>query len=115
MSSTKNTWLVPILAVAILIPVFAQKGVNPFAGRWDINITTSKESYPDWMELADESGTLAVRIQPRGGSVRAAAAVKMDGSHLLITVSAASSRGPGTSWDLIVNHDKLTGSQKRGE
>jgi hypothetical protein len=115
MSSTKQTWLLPILAVAILIPVLAQKSKNPFAGRWDITITTSKESYPDWMELADESGTLAVRIQPRGGSVHPAAAVKMDGSHLLIAVSAASSRGPETSWDLTVSHDKLTGTQKRGD
>jgi hypothetical protein len=111
----KYKWHLPILAVAILIPLLAQKTKNPFAGRWDITITTSKETYPDWMELADENGTLAVRIQPRGGSVRPAAAVKMDGSHLLITVSAASSRGPETSWDLTLSHDKLTGTQKRGD
>jgi hypothetical protein len=115
MSSTKQSWLLPILAAAILIPVLAQKSKNPFAGRWDITMTTSKETYPDWMELADENGTLAVRIQPRGGSVRPAAAVKMDGQHLLITVSAASSRSPETSWDLTVSHDRVTGTQKRGD
>lgn len=114
MSSTKQPWLLPILAAAILIPVLAQKGGNPFAGRWDITITTDNGSYPDWMELADESGTPAVRIQPRGGSVHPAAAVKMEGSHLLITVSLANARGPEVTWDLTVNHDKLTGTQKRG-
>ena len=111
----KRLCLLLTLATAALIPMAAQKSKNPFAGRWDITITAPNGSYPDWMELADENGTPAVRIQPRGGSVHPAAAVKMDGSHLLITVSAATARAPELTWDLTVSQDRLTGTQKRGD
>src|SRR5258708_17873209 len=111
----KRLCLLLILATAALIPMAAQKSKNPFAGRCDITTTAHKGSYRDWMELADENGTPAVRIQPRGGSVHPAAAVKMDGSHLLITVSAATARAPELTWDLTVSQDRLTGTQKRGD
>src|SRR5260370_17235054 len=90
----KRLCLILTLVAAVLIPVAAQKSKNPFAGRWDITITAPNGSYPDWMELADENGTPAVRIQPRGGSVHPPAACKMDGSHLLITASAPTPPAP---------------------
>jgi len=103
------------LAVLVLIPTLAAKDKNPFAGRWDITITTSNGSYPDWMELVDENGTLAARVQPRGGSVHPAAEAKISGSHLLITVTAAQDKQPALTWDLAVKDDRLSGTQKRGD
>jgi len=43
------------------------QAASPFAGRWDINITSGNEKYPDWMELVEKDGTPQVRVQPRSG------------------------------------------------
>jgi hypothetical protein len=92
----------------------AQTGKNPFVGRWDLTLTTPKDSYPNWMEIEDKGGALSGRIQPRGGAVRPIVALKQDGSRLLVTVMAANERGPDTEWDLSVEGGKLSGVQKRG-
>jgi hypothetical protein len=92
----------------------AQTGKNPFVGRWDLTLTTPKDSYPNWMEIEDKGGALSGRIQPRGGAVRPIVALKQDGSRLLVTVMAANERGPNTEWDLSIEGGKLSGVQKRG-
>src|SRR5579884_1545875 len=106
-----------LLAAALVssVAVLMQAAGNPFAGRWDITISTSRGSYPDWMELVENGGQPAVRVQPRGGSVHPASAVRMEGSHLIVTVSPASARGPETVWDLTADGDHLSGTQKRGD
>ena len=39
----------------ILLPCVAASAQSPFAGRWDLTITTQQGSYPSWMEYADQA------------------------------------------------------------
>jgi 3-keto-disaccharide hydrolase len=88
-----------------------QAAANPFVGRWDITVTTPKDSYPDWMEIVEKDGKLDGRIQPRGGAVRPIASATMSGSRLLVTQTGT----PAITWDLAIEGGKLTGTQKRGD
>lgn len=99
-----------MFGIAMIMPVYA----NPFAGRWDITITTANGSYPDWMELIEKNGKPEVRVQPRGGSVHPVAGVKEEGSRLILIVSAANAKRPEVTWELNVNGDQLSGTQKSG-
>jgi hypothetical protein len=103
-----------VFAAALVAPALLIAAASPFAGRWDITVTTPRESYPGWMELVETGGKLEVRIQPRTGSVHPAADVKLDGAHLALTVSAADAKGPALTWALDVKGDKLTGVQQSG-
>jgi hypothetical protein len=105
----------PLAILILAASVHAQTAKNQFAGRWDITVTTARDSYPDWMELVETNGKLDGRIQPRGGAVRPIVGTAIEGSHLVVTVASASARGPETTWDLTVDGDKLTGTQKRGD
>ena len=97
------------------MPCLPQNNANPFVGRWDIIVTTPNGSYPDWMEVTDNGGDIQARVQPRAGSVHPAASVKMEGAHLVVTVSKATARSPEVTWDLTANGDRISGTQKRGE
>jgi hypothetical protein len=97
-----------VIAPALLL------AANPFAGRWDLTVTTPNSTYPDWMELVEKNGKAEVRVQPRGGSVHPVSSVRMDGSHLILVVSPAADGRPETTFDLTVSGDRLTGVQKRG-
>jgi hypothetical protein len=67
------------------------------------------------MEIVEQDGKLSGRIQPTGGAVRDIVDAKLEGSHLLITVTAAAGRQPEpTMWDLTADGAKFTGVQKRG-
>jgi hypothetical protein len=66
------------------------------------------------MELVERDGKPEVRIQPRAGSVHKVADVKLNGTHLALTLSPADAKGPATTWTLDVKGDKFTGVQKRG-
>lgn len=115
------------LAMAVLIPALSQKGGNPFAGRWDLTVTTPEATYPSWMEVVEKDGNLNVRAQPREGNARPAAAVKMEETRLIVTVSAATPARPASdsrpafparpalTWELTAKGGKLTGVQKRGD
>jgi hypothetical protein len=104
-----------VVAAATLLPALAQKGGNPFAGRWDITITAGNATYPDWMEFVDKSPTPEVRIQPRGGSVRPVKDFRMEGSNLILTMAPTAGNRPAMVWELSVSGDQLTGAQKRGD
>jgi hypothetical protein len=109
----KKLSCLPMLCL-LLAPAYAQK--NPFAGRWDLNLTPqSGNPYPQWMEIVETDGKVDGRIQPRGGAVRPIVTAKIDGGHLIITVAEATTRGPATTWDLTVAGDKVSGIEKRGE
>jgi len=103
------------LAAVLLVPALSQKGNSPFAGRWDITVSTQTDSYPDWMELVEREGKAEVRIQPRSGNVHPATDVMLDGSHLTLTLTPAAPRAPATVWELTVAGDKLAGTQTRGD
>jgi hypothetical protein len=104
-----------VIAAALLAPALSIAAPSPFAGRWDITVTTPKESYPGWMELVEKNGKPEVRVQPRTGSVHPAADLKVDGTHLALTVSVAGAKAPATTWALEVKGDKLSGVQKHGD
>ena len=105
--------IIAFVLLALGLPAFAQSG-KAFLGRWDLALTNSRGSWPQWMELVQKGDALDGRIQPRGGAVRPIVAAKMEGDHLLITVSAAG-RGPEVDWDLTVAGDKISGVQKQGD
>lgn len=91
-------------------------GGNPFLARWDLTITSNRETYPDWMEVTEESGNPKVRAQLRTGNVHPIEA-KMDGSQLIVTVpppNDAPGSGPTGSWELTAKGDKINGVQKHG-
>ena len=85
-----------ILAFALTLPAFPQ-AKNPFLGRWDLNLTNARETWPQWMEIVQKDGKIDGRIQPRGGAVRPIVDAKVEGDHLLITVQKATDRAPSSS------------------
>jgi len=104
-----------LLAAALLTAALAQQNANPFTGRWDFNITTPGGMRASWLGVTDKGGTLEVWYQPTGGNVYQLKDVHMDGSHLILNLSAAGSKRPAATWDLEAGGDKLTGVQKSGD
>lgn len=104
-----------VVGVGALLLTSAHASPNPFVGRWDITVTTDTATYPSWMEVVDKSGTLLVRVQPRSGSVRPIAKVKMEDQRLVVTISEAAANRPGIAWTLSADGGRLTGTQKRGD
>jgi hypothetical protein len=93
-----------MLLVMASLPCIANPS-SPFAGRWDLTITTPRGAYPSWMEYADEGGTPAIRMVGRTGSVHAVRGAKVEGSRLILT---------DPPWDLTVRDRKLTGRTPDG-
>jgi hypothetical protein len=104
-----------ILAAALLLPALAQKSTSPFTGRWDFNITTPHATRACWLGITAKGGDLEVWYQPSGGNVYQVKDVHVDGSHLTLTLSAATAKIPATTWDLEAAGGKLTGVQKSGD
>jgi hypothetical protein len=90
-------------------------GRNPFAGRWDLTVKAPNGAYPAWIEVAGKDGKPEARIQPRGGSVRLANEVNLDGNQLIVTISPAAEDRPAITWDLNVKGGSLAGAVKRGQ
>jgi hypothetical protein len=103
------------IVIAAIFGSFMLHAATPFAGRWDIKVTTDKDTYPDWMELVEKDGAPQVRVQPRSGSVHPVTNVKVDRNHLTFTLSAANKKNPEVTWDLTIVGDHFTGTQKRGD
>ena len=102
------------LLALILVPAFAL-APNPFAGRWDFNISTPGGMRAAWLGITENQGKLEVWYQPTGGNVYPLQEVKQEGSHLTLTTSQPNSKGPVVTWELDASGDKLTGVQKRGD
>ncbi len=66
----KRFYVLLMVAGALLAPAQSKKKQSPFAGRWDITVTTPNGMYPNWMELVETSEKPEARFQPRAGSVR---------------------------------------------
>src|SRR3954454_14836107 len=98
----KKLCLAVLLGTSLLISAQAQDAKN-FLGRWDLTLTGPQGTYPDWLELVEKDGKLDGRFQPRGGAVRPIVGAKVEGSHLLVTVAAATERAPETVWDLTAS------------
>ena len=104
-----------MVAAALLMPALAQKSTNPFAGRWDFNITTPGGTRACWLGVTAKGGDLEVWYQPPGGNVYQVKDVHVDGSHLTLTLSAATASRPAMTWNLEASGGKLTGVQKSGD
>ena len=108
--------LVGFLAAITLIPaMLLSQSKNPFAGRWDIVVTTGDQTYPDWMELVEKDGAIQARMQPKGGSVHPVTVVKLEGDHLTLRISAAGKKNPETTWELTASGGKIAGTEKHGD
>src|SRR5688572_9252469 len=107
-----NTLLAVCLATVLTVPAFAQKSGSPFAGRWDITLTSPTRTWGQWMEVVEKEGKLGGRVQPAGGAVRDMVEAKVDGSKLIVTTTT---RPVTTVWELTGSGDKLTGTQKAGD
>jgi 3-keto-disaccharide hydrolase len=110
----KQLCIAVIAAIALLTPALAQKR-PPFAGRWDLTITTAKDTYPSWMEFTEKNGKPEVRIVGRVASVHPATKVKLEGSHLSFTTSEWFGGEIPVEWDIHVAGGRLSGTQKRSD
>jgi hypothetical protein len=111
----KQIFFVSIVAAALLVPGMSQKAAQPFAGRWDLTITTPKDTYPSWMEFTQIGGRPQVRVVGRVASVHPATDVKVDGSRLSFTTSEWFDGEIKVTWEFHAAGGKLTGTQKRAD
>ena len=113
----KSLCLVLILSAAALTPALSKKaGSQPFSGRWDLTVTTPKETYPSWMEFTETDGTPKVRIVGRVASVHPATEVRLEGAHLAFTTTEWFGDGDiKVTWAMSVAGGKITGRQKRAD
>ena len=98
--------LVPIATALLMTSGMAQKTKNPFLGRWDITVTTARDSYPDWLELTEKDGKLDAFVQPRAGGATHHSEVHVDGNRLTLILGQ-------TSWELTARGDRFTGTVSR--
>jgi len=105
-----------LAAAACLIPAFSQKA-SPFVGRWDFNLTQGNTLRAAWLGITEKNGALEVWYQPTGGNVYQIRDPKVEGSKLIVPISAADTKGnrPAVTWELEVRGDAISGVQKRGE
>jgi len=106
---------VVILAAALVASAFPQTAANPLVGRWELTVARGSSSAPSWLGVADKAGNLEVWYQPPTGNVYQLKDFKATGSHLTITMSAATATRPAQTWELDAAGDKIAGVQKRGD
>jgi hypothetical protein len=111
----RHASLILLVGATLLRTAPGMAGDNAFAGRWDLTIKTATATYPSWIEVVDKDGALAVRLQPRGGSVRQVDEIKLQGTLLTLVISAAAEDRPAITWELNVKGDAITGTVKRGQ
>ncbi len=123
----KRFWILLSIAATALLSALAQNPSNPFIGRWDMTVTIGNGQFPSWLEVTENSGTLAARVQQPTGNVAPVPAVKMEGPRLIVTVNAAAPARsaadnrpafpgrPETVWELTAQGGKLTGVVKSGD
>ena len=106
----KHLCLALLLAAAMLPPALSSPD-ETFTGRWDLAITTPKDTYPSWMEFTGN----AVRVVGSEGSVHPATEVKVRGSHLSFTTTESFDQDIKVTWDISVADGKLAGTAKRAD
>ena len=95
--------------------VVALQAAQPFAGRWDLTITTPKGTYPSWMEFTQSGGQPKVRVVGRVASVHPATEVKVDGSRLTFTTMEWLDGEIKVAWEFHAAGGQITGTQKRAD
>jgi len=102
-------------AALLLAPAPSSAASQPFAGRWDLTVTTPNSTYPSWMEFTETGGQPQVRVVGRVASVHPATDVKIDGAHLAFNTSEWFGGEIKVAWQFTVAGGKLTGVQKRAD
>jgi hypothetical protein len=101
-----------LLTMSAISAFSSEAQTKVFMGRWDINVTTSSEVYPQWMEVGDQDN-YSIRIQPRGGAVRPAISYQWVGAHFVITLIPRVGDRPEVVWELSIPDGKtFSGIQK---
>ncbi|HYW46744.1 MAG TPA: DUF1080 domain-containing protein [Bryobacteraceae bacterium] len=105
-----------LLVCAFMAGALSQPKGSPFVGRWDFNLTQGNTLRAAWLGITEKGGALEVWYQPTGGNVYQLKDVKVEGSKLLLVISAAdpARKRPAATWELEVSGGKLAGVQKRG-
>ena len=103
------------LVLAALLPAGSQPKPGPFAGRWDVTVTTPNSTYPGWLEVVEKGGSIQARVQPREGSVHPVKELKVTGTRLILTLEPAEGTNPDMRWELSAAGEKLSGELKRGD
>lgn len=98
--------------VAASLPIEA---AQPFAGRWDLTITTPKDTYPSWMEFTETGGSPQVRVVGRVASVHPPTEIKLHGAQLAFTTSEWFGGEIKVTWEFHAGGGRLTGTQKRAD
>src|SRR5258705_4915128 len=113
----KSPAFVLIGAAAALTPALSKKAASqPFSGRWDLTVTTPKETYPSWMEFTETGGTSNIRIVGRVASVHAPTEVKLEGTRLAFTTMEWFGESDiKVAWAMSVAGGKITRHQKRAD
>ncbi len=107
-----RVYVVLILTAGFLTPAMAQSASSqPFTGRWDLTIKTTKDTYPSWMEFKDGN----VRVVGRVASVHPGKEVKIDGSHLTFATSEWFDNEIPVTWEMTVKGNRIRGVQKRSD
>ena len=101
--------LVVLLGAAALI------ARQPFEGRWDLTVSTPKDTYPSWMEVTEGGGQPKVRIVGRVASVHPAKDVKLEGARLSFTTSEWFDGEIKVTWEFNAADGKITGKQNRAD
>jgi hypothetical protein len=102
------------LAAVLLAPARPQ-ATNPFAGRWDFNVTVPGGVGANWLGVSEKSGGLEVWFQPTGGHVVRVQDVRVAGTHMSLMLAPATDKAPALTWELDALDGRLTGTQKRGD
>src|SRR5580704_4964040 len=111
----KRLMFVPMAAALLVAPALLPQASQPFAGRWDLTITTPQATYPSWMEFSEKDGQPAVRLVGRVSSVHPGKDVRLDGSHLTFETSEWFGKPIKVTWEFQADAGKLTGTQKRAD
>src|SRR6476660_3120242 len=96
--------VIAFVAAAANVPAQSNQ---PFAGRWDLTITTPKGTYPSWMEFSANGGNPQVQVVGRVASFHPATDVKVDGSHLAFSTLEWFEKDIPVTWEMNVAGGKI--------
>src|ERR1039458_9331080 len=87
---------------ALATCALSQSKDSAFVGRWGFNLTQGNTPRAAWLGITQKAGALDVWYQPTGGNVYQLKDVKVEGSRLLLKISAANParNQPAVTWEL---------------
>lgn len=105
-----------LLSVALFsTPHVPAAAKSPFAGRWDLTVTTPKDVYPSWFEVQENPAEPSIRLQGRVSSVHPVTGFKLEGNHLAFSTTEWFGKEIKVDWEFTANGGKLTGVQHRAD